>query len=93
MPDWVKEGGPIAIVALGAIWMFLQAFNKWGASRDLEREAFLNALQDQSAASISATLALVGLATRMVDRCQSYTPVSERVNTHDVIEAADQPRS
>lgn len=93
LPDWVKDGGPIAIVALGAIWMFLQAFNKWGTSRDAEREAFLSAMEKQSDDFTSAVLSLVGLATRMVDGCQSHTPIKHRLKTTDVIEAADPPRS
>ncbi|MCE5199813.1 MAG: hypothetical protein ABFD54_08890 [Armatimonadota bacterium] len=88
MPEWLMKEGPTAAVAIAAMWLFLGSLDKWGKSRDKERDMFLSALNESQKAYMQAVLALVGLAQRMVDGCQHNVDESSRVTDGQVMAAA-----
>ena len=96
MPDWIKEAGPTAAVAIASIYLFtkffIKTFEKWGASRDEERDKFLAVLkgyeeraQRQTEAFTGAIVMLVSLAHTMVTKCQ---PGKKNVTVDQITAAA-----
>lgn len=82
MPDWIPQLGAAGAIIVVVVY-FLQALDKFGESRDTERQKFLDTL-DQSQ---QALLGLISLANRMVERCQAGIPADDRVKQSDIVAA------
>jgi hypothetical protein len=80
MPDWIPQLGAAGAVIVVVVY-FLQALDKFGDSRDAERQQFLDTLEQ----SQQALLGLIGLANRMVDKCQTCVPPADRITQSDIV--------
>lgn len=95
--DWIKlvEAGPTALVAIVAIWLFLDAFKRWDKTRGEQRTAFLEEIKRVHIANeratdhfIGAIVLLVNLAHIMVVRCQGNTDGYEKITPEDIRKAS-----
>jgi hypothetical protein len=83
--DWTSIAraiGQTGVVALGAIWLFLKAFDRWGVSRDTERteaaaerkqerEKFLAQLERQDVRSQEVTQDALEAIVKLVELAQT----------------------
>lgn len=107
MPEWLKEVGPTAAVAIAAMLVYfkiytlqMQQSKNWGESRDQEREEYLKRIEaserrqeEQAKMFTGAIVALVSLAHTMVSHCQHGDTNAKPVTSEDILKAADQARN
>lgn len=86
MPQSITDLAACAAVIFITL-KFLAELRALGASRDAEREKFLETLREERQQSHSAIVRIVGLAQSMVDRCQSAVPKAERISGDQVVQA------
>ncbi len=87
MPEWLPQLGAAGAVIYVVI-LFLNELRAMGASRDQERQKFIDTIEEQSKGFRDAIVRLVQLAQSMVDHCQSGVGTGECVTRQDVAEAS-----